>query len=112
MAVYLVGKNGDHITSFFFFFFFFFSGVGVGVALVSFMIQNKVVVRTFSELYVEIKRGKKRSPGFVFFSEVSEECCLLLLLLVARGWSTRGAGRCHSRRCYLLSYICSVNAKL
>ena len=39
--------------------FFFFSGVGIGVALVSFMIQNKVVVRTFSELYVEIKGGKK-----------------------------------------------------
>ena len=107
MADYLVGKNGDHITS------FFFLGVGVGVALVSFMIQNKVVVRTFSELYVEIKRGKKRSPGFVFFSEVSEVCCLLLLLLlVARGWSTRGAGRCHSRLCFLLSYICTVNAKL
>ena len=85
-------------------FFFFFLGVGVGVALVSFMIQSKVVVRTFSELYVENKRGKKRSPGFVFFSEVSEVCCLLLLL-VARGWSTRGAGRCHSCRYYLLSYI-------
>ena len=61
MAVYLVGKNGDHITSF-----FFFSGVGVGVgvgvALVSFMIQNKVVVRMFSELYVEIK-GEKKGAG-------------------------------------------------
>ena len=105
MADYLVGKNGDHITS------FFFLGVGVGGALVSFMIQNKVVVRTFSELYVEIK-GEKKESWFCFFSEVSEECCLLLLLLVARGWSTRGAGRCHSRRCYLLSYICTVNAKL
>ena len=101
---------------FFFFFcffvFFFFSGVGVGVALVSFMIQNKVVVRTFSELYVEIKGEKKRVLVLFFFSEVSEECCLLLLLVVARGWSTRGAGRCNSRRCYLLSYICTVNAKL
>ena len=62
MAVYLVGKNGDHITSFF----FFFSGVGVGVALVSFMIQNKVVVRTFSELYVEIK-GEKKGVLVLFF---------------------------------------------
>ena len=44
-----------------------FSGVGVGVALVSFMIQNKVVVRTFSELYVEIKRGKKQGVLVLFF---------------------------------------------
>ena len=44
-------------------FFFFFSGVGV--ALVSFMIQNKVVVRMFSELYVEIK-GEKKESWFCF----------------------------------------------
>ena len=63
------------------FFSFFFSGVGVGVALVSFMIQNKVVVRTFSELYVEIKGEKKRVLVLFFLVKSLKNVVFFFFLL-------------------------------